>query len=344
MRRARGLESVLLLLAGGLVTSEGAAQPAVSEDEGWNRDRAGRPVSTYSIVARDPVSGELGVAVQSHWFSVGSVVPWAESGVGAVATQSFVEPSYGALGLELMRTGKSAAEALAGLVAADPSPAVRQVGMVDASGRAAVYTGEMAIPEACDRSEPGMTIQANLMAAPTVCDAMHRAYTESDGDLAERLMSALEAAQAEGGDIRGKQSAALLVVAAQPTGRSWKDRLYDLRIEDHPEPLVELRRVLTVARAYRHMSEADEHWAAGEMDRARQAYERASELLPGRAEPVFWHAVLLTSTGRLDAALPLFARAYRLQPAWRTLVPRLVGPGLLPDNAETIERILAAGR
>ncbi|MEE8175890.1 MAG: DUF1028 domain-containing protein, partial [Gemmatimonadota bacterium] len=165
-----------------------------------------RPVTTYSIVARDPETGQLGVAVQSHWFSVGTVVPWAESGVGAVATQSFIDPGYGLLGLEMMGVGKSAPETLAGLLAADAHPEVRQVGMVDAEGRTAVHTGASAIAEACDRTGPGFTVQANLMHRPTVCDAMFRAYAETEGDLAERLMTALEAAQAEGGDIRGKQS------------------------------------------------------------------------------------------------------------------------------------------
>jgi uncharacterized Ntn-hydrolase superfamily protein len=283
-----------------------------------------RPVSTYSIVARDSATGELGVAVQSHWFSVGSVVPWAASGVGAVATQSFTDPIYGALGLEMMRSGKSAPETLAGLVASDANEAVRQVGMVDSRGRTAVHTGASAIAEACDRTGQGFTVQANLMLKPGVCDVMVRAYTSSSGDLA--------------------QSAALLVVAKHPSGRPWEDRLYDLRVEDHPDPLVELRRVLTVARAYRHMNEGDEHVTAGQIDRALEEYRRAEELLPGRSEPIFWHAVTLASEGRTEEALPLFARAYRLHPAWRELVPRIVAVGLLPDDRELIDRILGAGR
>jgi uncharacterized Ntn-hydrolase superfamily protein len=302
-----------------------------------------RPVHTYSIVARDAATGQLGVAVQSHWFSVGSSVTWAASGVGAVATQSFIDPSYGAHGLVLMGTGKSAEETLAGLIAADVHPEVRQVGMVDGRGGTAVHTGSLAIQEACDHEGDGFTVQANLMHHATVCDAMVRAYTSSQGDLPERLMSALEAAEAEGGDIRGRQSAALLVVAGQPSGRPWQDRLYDLRIEDHREPLVELRRLLSVARAYHHMNQGDELVTGGDVDGAVVEYKRAEELLPGESEPIFWHAVTLASVGRVEESLPLFAEAFRLRPEWRELVPRLVPAGLLPDDAVTVERIVAIG-
>ncbi|MEJ2312080.1 MAG: DUF1028 domain-containing protein [Gemmatimonadales bacterium] len=334
----------LLLAALSAFTAGLAARPAGAQPAGVSSAEPRRPVSTYSIVARDSTSGELGVAVQSHWFSVGSVVPWAASGVGAVATQSFTDPAYGALGLEMMRSGKSAPETLAGLVASDANEAVRQVGMVDAQGRTAVHTGASAIAEACDRTGPGFTVQANLMLRAGVCDAMVRAYETSSGDLAERLMVTLEAAQEVGGDLRGKQSAALLVVAPHPSGRPWEDRLFDLRVEDHPDPLVELRRVLTVARAYRHMNAGDEHVTAGEIDRALEEYRRAEELLPDRSEPIFWHAVTLVSEGMVEEALPLFAAAYELHPAWRTLVPRIVAVGLLPDDPALVAGILEAGR
>lgn len=307
-------------------------------------DRPLRPVHTYSIVARDPGTGQLGVAVQSHWFSVGSSVAWAESGVGAIATQSFIDPSYGANGLVLMRTGRTAAQALAGLVAADAHPEVRQVGMVDASGGTAVHTGSLAIAEACDFEGEAFTVQANLMHHDTVCEAMIRAYSSTAGDLAERLMAALEAAEAEGGDIRGRQSAALLVVAPEPSGRPWQDRVFDLRVDDHREPLVELRRLLSVARAYQHMNEGDEQVTQGNIDAAVEEYEAAEELLPGESEPIFWHAVTLASVGRVDESLPLFAEAYRLRPEWRELVPRLVPAQLLPDDQEMIERIVNADR
>jgi uncharacterized Ntn-hydrolase superfamily protein len=285
----------------------------------------------------------MGVAVQSHWFSVGSSVVWAASGVGAIATQSFIDPSYGANGLVLLGTGHTAAQALAGLVAADAHPEVRQVGMVDARGGTAVHTGKLAIQEACDFEGEGFTVQANLMHHATVCEAMVRAYTTRSGDLAERLMAALEAAQAEGGDIRGRQSAAILVVAAKASGRPWQDRLFDLRVDDSKEPLVELRRLLSVARAYRHMNEGDEQVTQGNIDAALEEYEHAEALLPGESEPIFWHAVTLASVGRVEESLPLFAEAYRLRPEWRELVPRLVPAELLPDDAEMMEKIVSAG-
>jgi uncharacterized Ntn-hydrolase superfamily protein len=192
-----------------------------------------RPVSTYSIVARDPATGEFGIAVQSHWFSVGSVVAWAEAGVGAVATQSFTEISYGPLGLGAMRDGATAAQALATLVAADPHPEVRQVAFVDVQGRTAVHTGAGCIPGAGHRGGEGYSVQANLMLVDDVPEAMARAFENATGPLAERMLAALEAAQAAGGDIRGKQSAAILVVAARASEQPWEDRQIDLRIEDH---------------------------------------------------------------------------------------------------------------
>ncbi len=333
--------SLLVSLLGPILAAPAAAQqaPPASPDA----PRPVRPAHTYSIVARDTATGELGVAVQSHWFSVGSSVTWAESGVGAVATQSFIDPSYGAIGLELMRAGRTAGETLAGLLAADPSPEVRQVGMVDALGRTAAHTGRLAIAHACDRQGAGYTVQANLMHRETVCDAMVRAYEGSDGDLAERLMRALEAAQAEGGDIRGRQSAALLVVAADPSGRPWADRLFDLRVEDHATPLRELRRLLGVARAYRHMNEGDERVTEGDIDGAVEEYRKAEELLPGESEPVFWHAVTLASAGRVAESLPLFARAFEMRPEWRELVPRLDDAGLLPSDPDLIAAIEGAG-
>ncbi|MFQ5679341.1 MAG: DUF1028 domain-containing protein [Gemmatimonadota bacterium] len=326
-----------LLVAGGLLA---VPAPVTAQAE---RGVPRRPVSTYSIVARDSATGELGVAVQSHWFSVGAIVPWAESGVGAIATQSFVEPSYGPLGLALMRTGRTAPEALRGLVAADPHPEVRQVGMVDGGGRVAVHTGELAIAEACDRTGDGFTVEANLMKNPTVCDAMFEAYTTAGGDLAARLMAALHAAQREGGDIRGRQSAALLVVRAEPSGRPWEDRIFDLRVEDDSSPLAELDRLLNVARAYRHMNAGDEFVTRGEIDRALEEYARAEGLLPERSEPIFWHAVTLVSVGRVEESLPLFRRAFEMRSDWRLLVPRLVEAELLPDDPAVVQRIVKLG-
>jgi uncharacterized Ntn-hydrolase superfamily protein len=306
-------------------------------------------VHTYSIVARDPATGQLGVAVQSHWFSVGPIVAWAEAGVGAIATQSFVEPSYGPLGLELMRSGRSAEEALRGLVAADPHPEVRQVAFIDAKGMVAVHTGDKAIEAAGHKKGRNYSVQANLMLKPTVPGAMARAFERAKGDLTERLLVALEAAQAEGGDIRGSQSAAILVVSGKPTGRPWADRMVDLRVEDHREPLKELRRLVQLGRAYQRMNAGDEAVAQKNIARAREEYGAAERMLPDsvtNGEIVFWHAVTLANTGRVEESLPLFRRAFAQDLNWAELVRRLPKAGQLPEDPKVIERIvgLAASR
>lgn len=301
-----------------------------------------RPVNTYSIVARDAKTGQLGVAVQSHWFSVGSMVLWAEPGVGAVATQSFVDPNYGPLGLQLMRSGKTASQALTALLAADEHANVRQVGMVDANGVVANHTGDNAIIEHCEIAGDNYTVQANLMWKPTVCTAMVAAYESAEGDLAERMMLALEAAEGEGGDIRGKQSAAMLVVSNDRSQPAWGGRIIDLRVEDLAEPLVELRRLLTMARAYNLMNEGDEHMTVNAIEEAVKAYAAAEALVPDSHEMIFWHAATLAGAGRVEESLPIFARAFALWPQWRELIPRLPASGLLPDDPELIEKILSA--
>jgi len=300
-----------------------------------------RPVSTYSIVARDAASGEIGVAVQSHWFSVGSIVAWAEAGVGAVATQSFVEPAYGPKGIEAMRKGADPAKALAALLAKDENEAVRQVGFVNAQGRVAAHTGSKAIVEACDRQGEGYSVQANLMEKASVCDAMAAAFEAAEGDLAERLMLALEAAQTEGGDIRGKQSAAMLVVEGEKKSNPWEGRIIDLRVEDAPEPLAELRRLIVLNRAYNLMNEGDAAVTAGDMDAANEAYSAASALAPDNHEMIFWRAVTLASVGEVDEALPFFKQAFDAWPMWRELIPRLPASDILPDDQALIARILA---
>jgi uncharacterized Ntn-hydrolase superfamily protein len=299
-----------------------------------------RPVHTYSIVARDPATGELGVAVQSHWFSVGSIVSWAEAGVGAVATQSFVDPSYGKLGLDLMRAGRNAPDALKALLAGDEARDVRQVAMIDAGGRVAAHTGSKDIPEAGHVVGKNYSVQANLMLNDKVWPAMARAFENSKGDLAEKMMAALEAAQEVGGDIRGKQSAALIVVTGKPTGRAWADRVFDLRIDDHPEPIKELRRLLTLHRAYNHMNAGDLAVEKGDNERALTEYGAAARLAPDNAEMVYWHAVALVNMKRVEEALPLFGRVFAMDRNWATLTPRLAKVGLLPDDAKLIERIV----
>ena len=302
---------------------------------------AGPRAFTYSVVARDPATGELGVAVQSHWFSVGSVVPWAEAGVGAVATQSFVEPSYGPLGLALMRAGKPAPEALKALLAGDSGAAVRQVAMVDARGGVAAHTGENCIPAAGHVTGPQFSVQANLMESPLVWPAMAKAFEASRGDLAERMLAALEAAQGAGGDIRGMQSAALLVVKGTSTGRPWSDTVFNLRVEDSPEPLTELKRLIRLQRAYNHASAGDEHAAAGKMDQALKEYGEAARLAPEVLELPYWEAVALASNGRLEEALPIFRDVFAKEPQWADLTPRLPSVGLLPDDPELLRKILS---
>ena len=305
-------------------------------------DRPLRPVNTYSIVARDAETGELGVAVQSHWFSVGSMVSWAEPGVGAVATQSFIDPNYGPLGLQLMRAGKTAAEAQAALLAIDEHANVRQLGMIDANGVVANHTGDSAIADHCEIAGDNYSVQANMMWKPTVCEAMAAAFEAADGNLAERMMIALEAAQGEGGDIRGKQSAAMIVVNNDRSLPSWGGRIIDLRVEDLAEPLVELRRLVTMNKAYNLMNAGDEYMMLGEIDNAVVAYGDAEKLVPDSHEMIFWHAATLADAGKIDEAMPLFAKAFSMWPRWREIIPRLPASGLLPDDPELIEKILSA--
>jgi uncharacterized Ntn-hydrolase superfamily protein len=290
------------------------AAPVAANAQRIPAHSSSRPVHTYSIVARDPATGELGVAVQSHWFAVGPIVPWAEAGVGAVATQSFIDPSYGALGLELMRAGRSALDALKALLAGDEGREVRQVAMIDAQGRVAAHTGSKAIQAAGHFVGKDCSVQANLMASERVWPEMARAFESASGDLADRMLAALDAAQAVGGDIRGKQSAALIVVRGKSTGRPWADRVFDLRVDDHPEPLQELRRLVTLQRAYNHMNAGDLAMEKKDNDAALREYGAAARLVPENAEMVYWHAVALVNMGRVDDSLPLFRRAFAMDP------------------------------
>ena len=300
-----------------------------------------RPVATYSIVARDPATGELGVAVQSHWFSVGSNVSWAEAGVGAVATQSFIDPAYGPLGLQLMRAGRSAPDTLKALLAGDAQRDVRQVGMVDAQGRVATHTGALCIPAAGGQEGKEYVVQANLMDKPSVWPAMAKAYEAAKGDLALRLLAALDAAEAEGGDIRGRQSAAIVVVKARSSGRPWADRIFDLRVEDNPAPLVELRRLVKLQRAYNHMTAGDDCVAVADWACAEREYGAARTLEPQHAEMAFWYAIALATAGRLEPARPLFAQAFAADPRWRELVKRLPDVNQLPKDKALVDAILA---
>ncbi len=342
-----------------------------------DRPRFQRPVATYSIVARDPSTGEMGVAVQSHWFSVGSVVSWAEAGVGAVATQSLVDPAYGPLGLDLMRAGRSGPDALRSLLAGDEGRDVRQVAMIDTQGRVEAHTGDKCIAAAghvvdeehqfsvqsnlmidmqgrvaahtgvkciADAgqlvdTEHQFSVQANLMANDSIWQAMAQAYRESGGDLADRLVAALEAAQSAGGDVRGRQSAALVIVSATSTGKPWIDRRFDLRIEDHPRPVQELKRLVRLQRAYLHMNAGDLAIEHGDFAQASREYASAEKLAPEIVEIPFWYAVTLAASNQVDESLPVFRRVFAREPIWADLVPRLVPPGILPDDDALLEKI-----
>jgi uncharacterized Ntn-hydrolase superfamily protein len=299
------------------------------------------PAHTYSIVARDPATGQLGVAVQSHWFSVGPLVPWVEAGVGAVATQSFVEVSYGPLGLDLMKAGKSAPQALKALLEIDQNREVRQVAMIDNQGQVAAFTGKSCISEAGHLMGNQFSVQANLMLKNTVWEAMAEAYQSTPGDLIERLMAALEAAEKEGGDIRGRQSAAIIVVRGKPSGQPWRDKIVDLRVEDHPNPVAELKRLVKVHRAYEHMNKGDEYIAQEDVESALKEYSTAEQLSPENLEMVFWHAVALANLNRTEESLPLFKKVFNDDYNWAVLLPRLPKSGLLPDKPELIEKILS---
>ena len=297
---------------------------------------------TYSIVARDPSSGWLGVAVQSHYFGTGRVVTWAEAGVGAVATQSIPEVAYGPRGLERMGSGRSASEALASLLAEDPQRTLRQVGMVDAQGNVAVHTGEHCLAEAGHATGPQVGVQANLMERPTAWGAMRSAYEQATSEpFPHRLLVALEAAEHEGGDLRGRQSAALVVVSSTRSDAPWRERLVDLRVDDHPDPLGELRRLLELHVAFERLarifvsgilfgpltaeSPSLAH-ALGELDATQAALE------PNR-EPTFWQAVLLAKSGRTAEARAKLSKACETNPRWSLLVERLVPSGIMPPDA-----------
>ena len=296
---------------------------------------------TYSIVARDASTGELGVAVQSHWFSVGSVVTWAEAGAGAVATQSFAEPAYGPKGLALMRLGVDAQAALTALLSADELRARRQVAFVDANGAVAVHTGDQCIAAAGHAIAEGVSTQANMMRNDRVWPAMLEAYHTSSGDLAERLLTSLDAAETAGGDVRGRQSAAMIVVAGASSGQPWRDRRFDLRVEDSADPLGELRRLVTINRGYHRMDIAEEREVAGDVAGALAEYEAARAFLSGNDEATFWSAVLMADAGRVDEARALFDKITVREPGWAELVRRLPDTGLLRGGRSVVEELLA---
>ncbi|MCI0605377.1 DUF1028 domain-containing protein [bacterium] len=299
------------------------------------------PVHTYSIVARDPETGEMGVAVQSHYFTVGPVVPWAEAGVGVVATQSLVDVSYGPLGLQLMREGKTAEEALQALLSIDKGKDGRQVAMIDAKGNVAAHTGPKSIAAAGHQSGTNFSVQANLMASEKVWPAMAKAYQSTKGELAERLIAALDAAQEAGGDIRGQQSAAIVVVSGKKTGNFFTDQLVDLRVDDHPKPLQELRRLWNIQKAYRHLGNSDEFIEKKDFNSAKKEYDAAIALYPDNEELPFWYALGIYRAGNQKEALEIFGEVFAKDRVWYELIDRLPASDLLP--AADVPKIKAVG-
>lgn len=297
---------------------------------------------TYSIVARDKVTGEMAVAVQSHWFSVGTIVSWGKSGVGVVATQSFVNPAYGPEGLKLMAEGKNAEEALEILVAKDKGKDVRQIAFLDVNGKVSAFTGEKCIQSAHHIVGDNYSVQANMMLNDQVVPAMAKAFENNDDlPLAERVMKVLFAAQEAGGDIRGKQSAVLLVVNAEPVEEPWLDKRIDLRVDDHQEPLVELQRLLKVHKAYDHLNRGDVAMEVGDMKLALQEYAAAEKLFPDNLEMKYWKAVTLANNKELEEAYTIFKEVFNADDNWRELTKRLPKSGLLDVTDDELKKILS---
>ena len=297
---------------------------------------------TYSIVARDPNTGEMGVGVQSHYFSVGSIVSWGESGIGVVATQSLVNASFGLRGLDLLKQGKSPREALDILIDADEGRDVRQVAILDAQGRVAAHTGSKCIIHAGHIEGDNYSVQANMMLTDKVWSTMSKTFESHENlRLPERIVKTLAAAETVGGDIRGKQSAAILIVGGMKAENKWEDRLIDLRVEDHEHPIKELSRVLKLHRAYKHMDEGDLAMEHSDMETALNEYDSALEMFPKNLEMKFWTAVTLANNQMITKALELFKEVFDIDKNWRTLAERLPKSDLLDVSEEELEKILS---
>ena len=299
---------------------------------------------TYSIVARDPESGRFGVAIQTCWPFVGGSCPWVESGVGAVVTQSFTEIAHGPNGLGLLRAGTSSAEALAALLADDEGRDVRQVGIVDAAGRSAAHTGGRCVEAAGHLTAEGVSVQANMMERPSVWPAMLEAWTSgattNGDDVAARLLAVLRAAEAEGGDIRGRQSAAI-VISGPPDAPGWR-RDVDLRVEEHGAPLDELARLLDVHRGYEALDRAEHLGAAGDGAGAASESAEALRLAPGDGQVFVWTALGMAAMGRLDDARRMLAEASAANPRWRVFLERFAASGAQPELVEPARRLLGS--
>ncbi len=295
---------------------------------------------TYSIVCRDAETGELGVAVQTHWFGVGTRVSWAEAGVGAIATQSFTNASFGPRGFELLKQGKTAQEALDILIESDDGRDVRQVAIIDNKGNVAAWTGKKCIKDAGHIVGENFSVQANLMLNDKVWPAMSKAFKETKGHISERMLAALEAAQNEGGDIRGKQSAAMIVVKPESSGQPWADRTVDLRIDDHSEPVKEMRRLLKINKAYEHMDLGDAAIEKNDIEGAEYHYGKAAELYSENIEIKYWYAVSLANAGKVEMSLPIFKEIFAKDENWRILTERLPQSDLITVSEEDFKTIM----
>lgn len=295
---------------------------------------------TYSIVARDTITGDLGVAVQSHWFSVGSLVTWGKAGIGVVATQSFINPSFGPRGLSLLENGLTPKLAVKTLLALDEGRDMRQLAILDVNGNVDAYTGKNCIVEAGHIVGDNFSVQANLMDKNTVWPAMAEAFKNAEGTLAERMLQAMEAAQKEGGDIRGKQSAAILVVKAKSTGNEWEDKIVDLRVEDHENPIQEMRRLLTIHTAYEYMNKGDLAVETGNNILAKEHYMNAQKLNPRNLEMKYWYAITLANNGELTEAKEILKDLFKQNKKWKELTPRLIKPKLLIISKDELQEIL----
>jgi uncharacterized Ntn-hydrolase superfamily protein len=293
---------------------------------------------TYSIVALDERTGELGVAVQTRWLAVGALVPWLRPGVGAIATQSFVDTRYGFSGIELLAAGRSAHDALSELIAADRDPGVRQVGIVDAAGRSAAHTGAECVVAAGHLTGRGVSVQANMMERPTVWPAMLAAYEGSTGDLADRLVTALLAAEGEGGDVRGRQSAALVVVPGRPDAHPWDIR-YDIRVDDARAPLDELERLLALNRAYEALDAAFEALAVGETSAALAFFEQAASLAPDDDQVRLWQSLAVFDSGDEERGRRLYRSALEAEPRAGEHLRRFLAAGQLPGQERLVARL-----
>jgi uncharacterized Ntn-hydrolase superfamily protein len=295
---------------------------------------------TYSIVARDTVTGEMGVAVQSHWFSVGSIVTWGKAGVGVVATQSFVNPSFGPRGLALLENGLTPELAVKSLIDLDEARDVRQLAILDVKGNVFAYTGENCIKAAGHIVGNNFSVQANLMDKETVWPAMAKTFENTSGTLAERMLAAMEAAQNEGGDIRGKQSAAILVVKAKSTGNSWEDKIVDLRIADHENPIAEMKRLLSIHYAYDYMNKGDVAVEKNDFKLAKKLYQKAQQLNPENLEMKYWYAITMANNGEIIEAKTILKSIFKQNKKWKELTPRLVKPGLLTVSDDVLQELL----